>query len=467
MLTKLIGAALAAAVLAGTVAAAQASDQVPAKTALDAYVAQPDPSFHWSVARTFKGRGYHGAVLDLTSQTWSSPARTDRSVWKHWLTVVVPDDAPYDTGMLVVSNGDNDQPAPSKPSAIARVIAVQSHSVVAELGQVPNQPMRFTDSPNRARSEDAILAYQQARFAKTHDPQDIVRLPMVKSASAAMTAVQQYLATPEGGGRKLDKFVVAGASKRGWTTWLTGATDPRVVAIIPIVIDVLNNQVQMRHHWEALGRFSPALGDYVENGIIPDTIGTPVMTEVQKVEDPYFYLDRPALKMPKYLINASGDQFFLPDSSQFYWSHVQEEKRLRYLPNTDHGMGHSDIIQNVIGFYSGVLNGVPRPRYDWRVQGDRLVVTSQDKPSKVVLWRAANPKARDFRLEAIGRAYKATPLKAERDGTYVVNLPKPAAGFTASFVELTYPSGGRFPFVFTTEVVVTPNTLPFDFNKRP
>ena len=38
---------------------------------------------------------------------------------------------------------------------------------------------------------------------------------------------------------KIEKFMVAGASKRGWTTWTTMAVDKRVFAGIPIVMDML------------------------------------------------------------------------------------------------------------------------------------------------------------------------------------------------------------------------------------
>ena len=448
--------------LASAIASA-ALAQGASPTPLDMYVQKPDASFGWTLVHTFKGRGYHGAVLALTSQTWLDKSQVVQPHWRHWLTITIPDDNAYHTGMLIIGDGDSSQPAPDKSSDIDLAIALQSHSVVAEVGQVPNQPLRFAETPDVARSEDGLIAYQQAKFARTHNPEDIVRLRMVKSASAAMTAVQDYLKSTDGGANTLDRFVVAGASKRGWTTWLTGATDSRVVAIIPIVADVLNTQVQLRHHWEAMGEFSPALADHVENGIIPNMVGTPEMAEVGRIEDPYSYLSRPPLEMPKYLINAAGDQFFAPDSSQFYWDAVRGDKQLRYLPNTDHGLGKSEVIQDVIGFYGAFLTGTPRPRYDWKVEDGKLIVHTSTTPIRAVLWRATNPKARDFRVAAIGRAYKSTPLTVGADGSYVVALPKPSHGYSASFVELTYPSGGAFPLVFTTQVVVTPDTLPYRY----
>lgn len=43
------------------------------------------------------------------------------------------------------------------------------------------------------------------------------------------------------------KFIATGESKRGWTSMLITAADPRVVANIPIVYDLINiNEVS--HH---------------------------------------------------------------------------------------------------------------------------------------------------------------------------------------------------------------------------
>jgi PhoPQ-activated pathogenicity-related protein len=90
-----------------------------------------------------------------------------------------------------------------------------------------------------------------------------------------------------------------------------------------------------------------------------------------------------------------------------------------------------------------------------------IVVHSKVKPLAVKLWQGTNPKARDFRVQTIGRTFKATDLTREKDGTWVGKVDKPERGFTAYFVELTYPSLGAYPLKFTTEVYVNPNTLPY------
>ena len=64
------------------------------------------------------------------------------------------------------------------------------------------------------------------------------------------------------------------------------------------------------------------------------------------VEDPYCYRHR--LTMPKYILTASGDQFFLPDCSQFYFDDLQGEKYLRTVPNADHGMDSYRWVQTVV-----------------------------------------------------------------------------------------------------------------------
>jgi PhoPQ-activated pathogenicity-related protein len=90
-----------------------------------------------------------------------------------------------------------------------------------------------------------------------------------------------------------------------------------------------------------------------------------------------------------------------------------------------------------------------------------IVARSKVRPLEVYLWQATDPKARDFRVDTIGKAFTSTRLYPAKDGSYVGAVPKPAAGWTAYFVELVYASGTKYPYKFTTEVYVKPDTLPF------
>ncbi len=447
------------------------------QTGLDRYLAQRDSVYGWKLVNTIPGPGYHTFVLELTSQQWRSEKDVDHPVWKHWLTIVRPDQPRNSKALMYIGGGSSKDAAPTKPADRSVRIALEAGSVAAEVSNVPNQPLRFTDTPEKARSEDDLIAYTRVKHFDTKDDTWLVRLAMVKSGVRAMDAVQEFLASDAGaiqadpasrfpGGRvKVDQFIVAGGSKRGWTTWLVGAADPRpgrVMAIVPIVIDALNSEAITKHHFEAYGFFSPSLGDYVHHGLFPHKIGTPEYRAVLKIEDPYEYRDRARLKMPKYMINASGDQFFLPDGSQFYYSDLPEEKHLRYVENAKHNLGGSDAIDSLIAFYQAVVEGKPRPRFTWTKEKDgSLVVKTIDRPLEVNVWQASNPEVRDFRVDTIGNAYKSLPLQESSPGVYTAKAVKPAKGYTAFFVQMVYPGPEKIPFKFTTEVSVVPDVLPF------
>ncbi len=434
------------------------------ETALDRYVNAKDPVYGWKLVKTIPGEGVRTDVLELTSQTWRTEKDVDRPVWKHWLSITRPDKVTANKALLFIGGGKNGDAAPSKSNARSVRIATETGSVVADLGMVPNQPLFFTDTPDKGRFEDDAIAYSRVKHFTTKDDTWLIRLAMVKSGVRAMDAIQDFAKSEAGGKLKIDNFVVAGGSKRGWTTWLVGAVDKRVVAIMPMVIDALNSEEITKHHFEAYGFFSSALNDYVKHGLFPHKIGTPEYKAVLDIEDPYNYLDRPQMKMPKFLINASGDQFFLPDNSHLYYDKVKEEKHIRYVPNVKHNLEGGDATDSMLSFYQAILTNTARPRFTAKIVNGSIVVDAKDKPSDVTLWQATNPEARDFRLDSIGKAYKSTKLGEEKKGVYVAQVAKPPKGFTAFYVELTYPGPGgadKAPFKFTTQVVVVPDVLPF------
>ena len=430
-----------------------------AETALDRYVKTPDPAYRFELMKSIRGSGYTTYVLELTSQTWRKSSEVDRTLWKHWLIIVKPDQVSGKTGYLFITGGSAKDKTPDTiddPTFIDN--ALTTHTVVAELQDVPNEPLQFSDE-KRTRSEDGIIAYGQVKYLTTGDPSWILRLPMTKAAVRAMDTITAFMATPEGGRVPVDRFVVSGGSKRGWTTWTTAAVDKRVVAIIPMSIDMLNIEKSFEHHWRVYGFWAPAVKDYVEAGLM-DWNGTPQYREMQSIEEPYSYRDR--ITIPKFIVNASGDQFFLPDSSRFYFDNLEGEKHLRYLPNTNHHREGTDYRESNIAFYEAFLSGAQRPRFTWKFEdnGD-IRVDSKDRPSAVKLWQAANPEHRDFRMMTIGPAYRASDVTERAKGVYIGHVDTSAKGWTAYFIEMTYPSGGKYPFKFTTSIRIAPDTEPF------
>lgn len=429
------------------------------QAAIDRYVAAPDANFAWKVVSTNTDEGgVTTTVIDLTSQQWRSAAEVDHPIWKHSLLIARPAGVTADTAFIFIDGGSIGGEHPKDMDKQFKSIAKETGSILCEIKQIPNEPLEFADEPGRKRSEDGIIAYSWDKYMKTGDETWPLRLPMVKSVVRAMDAAQAYLASPEGGAVKVEHFVAAGGSKRGWTTWMTAAVDPRIVAISPIVIDVLNSSVSMMHHRKVYGFWAPAVGDYSNQGI-QDKIGTPEHDALMRIEDPYFYMNR--FTMPKYVINASGDEFFLPDSSQFYYGELPGEKRLRYVPNSGHSLGGTDVHMGLAAWYWAILNHKPLPEYSWTKKPDgTLVAKSAATPKEVKVWQAINPAARDFRVATIGKAYKATPLEPQADRSYVARPATPEQGWSAFFIELTYDLGFKFPIKFTTEVSVIPDTIP-------
>jgi PhoPQ-activated pathogenicity-related protein len=101
------------------------------------------------------------------------------------------------------------------------------------------------------------------------------------------------------------------------------------------------------------------------------------------------------------------------------------------------------------------------PDYTWELPAPGVIrVISKTKPSKVKLWQATNPDARDFRLETLGPKYVESTLEPAGEGVYEAKLDKPERGWTAGFIELTYDNKPA-PFKFTSGVTVIPDTLPY------
>ncbi len=431
-----------------------------ARTALDRYVHAPDPAYGYALRKTETSDDGTTYILKMTSQSWLTAEEVQQTTWWHWLIITRPKHVAQNTALLVIGGGDNrDETLPNSDRMMAQ-IAVATQSVVVQLKQVPNQPLVF-HGDGVARVEDDLIAYGWGQFLRHGQEKWLARLPMTKSAVRAMDTVSDFLAKPEQGALNIDEFVVAGGSKRGWTTWTTGIADKRVVAIAPIVIDMLNVNPSFKHHWEAYGFYAPAVGDYVRHGIM-EWQDTAEYRALSQIVEPYEYLDR--LTLPKLMINATGDQFFLPDSHRFYFDDLKGPKYIRYVPNADHSLDDTDVAETLAAWQYAISNKKSLPKFKWEVDWTQGAIHVQvnDKPTKILLWQATNPEARDFRVETLGKVWTSSELTADAKGRLVARVDKPATGWTAFVVELTYEiDGSPTPLTLTSGVAVVPDVLPF------
>jgi PhoPQ-activated pathogenicity-related protein len=432
------------------------------QTALDQYVAKPDPNYQFNRYHTESGIGYDTYFLKMTSQRWREPHEVDRVLWEHELIIIVPWNLYADgkhSAILLINGGSNGGIPPMETNQALAGVAVSLGSVLAVVNQIPNQPLRFADEADRSRSEDGILAYSMDKYLITGDSEWPVHMAMTKAAVRAMDTVQSFLGTRQ----RIDDFIVIGGSKRGWTTWLTAAVDPRVKAIAPASIDMLNLRRQFIHHWEAYGSYAPAIRDYVEFNL-PCRMETQRGDALLQIIDPYRYRDRYTL--PKLILNATGDQFFLPDSSQFYFGALPGPKLLRYTPNTDHSQDVKVILSALV-WLREIQDGKTGPQYSWNFAPDGSIrVQTSTQPRRVLLWQASKPSARDFRLESVGPVWTSTEIQENGDGIYVGDVPTPAQGWTALMVELDFTEPGLVSLLgvdqlYTTDVRITPDILPF------
>jgi len=412
----------------------EVKEEVTPGTALFAYLEHEDTLFSWQERDSARLGSLTVYDLLLTSQQWRG------IMWRHTLTVIVPPELTSDGALLFITGGKNKEGMPVKRShddafiSMMSSVAKANKAPVAIVWQVPNQPL-FDDL-----TEDQLISYTLHQFQNDTDYTWPLLFPMVKSAVRAMDAVQEF--SKEKLHHPLSRFVVSGASKRGWTTWLTGAADQRVAAIAPMVIDVLNMPVSVDYHKVAWGDYSIQIEDYVKLGLAQE-LSTPEGRALVQMVDPYSYRHR--LTMPKLIINGTNDEYWPVDAIKNYLDSIPGENYLLYIPNAGHDLnGGEEAIQSLSAFFGRTLTGAPYPECKWSVsQEDGKVLlkveTTPQEMTGAVLWKASSAD-RDFRDEQWERTdITTTP---EKSVTAAVSLP--GSGYMAFFVDLIYkaPGGG-------------------------
>lgn len=506
---------------------------------IDDYVWRPDDNYGWvdlgpdhvlhgcNLDETNCWTGY---TLNMTSQRWLTDAdfaesSEAKSIWWHILVVIVPDNVVWkrNASMWITGWSMGGMPtAEDEDIVLAAALAMGIGSVTGALFQIPNEHITFAADPlQKARSEDAIIAFTWDHFLNDpSNPEWLVRFPMVKASVRAMDAITEFVnqKLPELG-CQLDYYLIAGASKRGWTTWLVGVVDPtRVMAIVPIVLDAINFVAVEHHQWRSYNGWSWALEDYYDMNIMT-RLDTPEMLLLQQNEDPYFFIDR--MTMPKLVVNAFLDEFQQPDDTHYWWTDLPEPKHFIMTPNAEHSeaTGILEIVPAIGTWALYLLNKETVPTFTWEISATtgEITATLDDVGTvhSATLYYGYScgnnvehgklAKRRDFRILnldvpcecGIGGAVvgycanlKSFESKIELNATiengkrvYRGGVAAPEDGrYAAFFIDIKYeknanviPGAGLEPHYhgflpvdapgqldFTTEVSVWPNTFPYE-----
>jgi PhoPQ-activated pathogenicity-related protein len=422
----------------------QAADAQPG--ALADYVGKPDPSYRWVKRREGKLSGGTFVELTLTSQTWKG------IVWKHQLFLYKPAQVRDPSRALLLIGGGEWSDALAQPSNETNFrlpnetnfivgLAAQIQAPVALLLHVPQQPIFG------GMVEDQIISYTLEQFLRTEDSTWPLLFPMVKSVVRAMDAVQTF--TKQEWQLDLRHFTLTGASKRGWTTWLTAAVDPRVEALAPRVIDTLNMGPQMKHQLATWGRYSEQIDDYTRRGI-QQHIASPSGGKLLSIIDPYAY--RETLTQPKLILLGTNDPYWPLDALSLYWDGLVGEKYVLYIPNSGHDLrDFGRVVGTVSALHRHVAGELQLPKLEWKFDASdevlTLRLTSDKKPAQVLAW-AATSSTKDFR-NANWTSYEAQAI----DGGHQFRLKIPPRGYAALFGEAMFATD-KLPYYLSTNVKI-------------
>lgn len=326
------------------------------------FLAERD-GYRWERAEPFEGR----ETLELVSQVWHGHQ------WRHGLVVSRPPVPEAGSGCILHVTG-----GPANPSDLAWAddLARLSGCSVATLFDIPAQPLW-------GFREDDLIAHTFEQFLDTGDETWPLLMPMVRSVARAMDALAESGAV-EG------PFVVTGASKRGWTSWLAGCTsDPRIAGIAPMVFDFLKMPEQLAKQARDWGGFSPMISDYTTREL-ETSVDTDNGERLLGLVDPAQNLS--SLKVPVLMVFGSNDTYWTIDAHTLYWDEIAVPKSMVMVPNMAHGWGSTGYWTPTLAAFSrAVFSGgrlEPWGHPEFQAAAGRSWPSSLEVEPPDVLWTA-------------------------------------------------------------------------------
>ncbi len=402
----------------------------PAPHELADYLRKPDNSY----SLVLGPKTANQVEMDIVSQTWQGIA------WKHHIILRFPTKSAAKGAGILFITGDGPRPGDYRDLGL---MAEAAGLPTAMLFNIPNQPLY-------GKKEDDLIAHTFEQYLATGDASWPLLFPMAKSALRAMDAVQTATASSN---NPIRKFVVTGASKRGWTTWMTGASqDRRVIGIAPMVFDTLNLGAQTKHQFETWGYYSEQIEDYTRRGIQQKIETTQNGKRLALIVDPYSY--RSLIKIPTLIVKGSNDRYWNADALDLYFNDLKQPKWISTVPNAGHNLGNGiQAIETIGAFARSVSGAFKMPAVTWtfnkiavprqNLSGCNAKLTTSSAGLRSFRVWSATAKKLDFRESKYRVVAKQEGGVQSARSELSVSFPLDSDRNTAVFAEATFKIQGR------------------------
>ena len=424
------------------------------------YIESTKNEFSYEIEDIIYEEEWTGFHIKMISGEWLDKKKVEDVEWSHYVDIVIPNETITETAIMFIDGGVKDDNY-FRLDSVSVGYALKTKSIIVNIHNIPVQPINFLASDQENFVEDDLIAYAWSQFlkkgAKKEDIEWLPRLPMTRAVVRSMDLAQEIVAQNN---KKLNDFVVSGASKRGWTAWTTAAVDDRVVGVVPMVIDMLNLVPSFENHFRSYGEFSPAVQEYV-NYNIQDWLGTEKFKMLLSYIEPFSFIDK--FTMPKYIINAGSDEFFSTDSWRFYYHKLPGKKIIRYVPNKNHSLDGGYLSEDLVSYFYRIVNDIEIPSLNWNLTDKKLIAElDYDGEYDVSVWTAKNENGRDFRLWEEGELWEETYIDKSANNKYELNLSSNFKGYKATMIEFKIDPKSEFPLIISTGPFVFPEKYPFD-----
>ncbi|CAF0845371.1 unnamed protein product [Brachionus calyciflorus] len=310
-----------------------------------------------------------------------------------------------------------------------------------------------------------------------------ILFPMTKAVKRCMDMVVKELRA--NGIQFSERFIVSGASKRGWTAYLTAAVDPRVFAVVPIVFDLININVNFHAQFRSLGgKYSFALKDYY-NYELSKKIDTVEANELLKLVDVNMYLQNLRDKTI-YMIVATGDEFMMPENLQHFIGNLKIQTNnsvyIRVLDSNHYLTGQENSLMLSIKGFLFLLSLGPTffPKFDWKFSNSLTLGKIDGKISNLEAFesyefvsysaRTANKKRIDFRKNTLNGPQQIKWMRnnlvkssriTKRSLSRSVSVKISKSNYVGFYLETRLKfKGEQEYFVFSTNINIAPDTYP-------